>query len=124
PNAAHSLFAFFGVLKAGGRVVKYSPLDAARELEFKIGDSETDILVTLDVAALYPKMAAMRVKTRLKKLIVGSIADYLPFPKNWLYPIAKKKEISTWPRDDWHLSFKDLLMNDGTYKSHPAPADL
>jgi len=124
PNTPHYIIAFFGILKAGGRVVNYSPLDAARELEFKIGDSETDILVTLDVAALYPKMAAMRGKTRLKKLIVGSIADYLPFPKNWLYPIAKKKEISTWPRDDWHLSFKDLLKNDGTYKSHPAPADL
>ena len=75
PNTPHYLIAFFGVLKAGGRVVNYSPLDAARELEFKIGDSETDILVTLDVTALYPKMAAMRGKTRLKKLIVGSIAD-------------------------------------------------
>ena len=58
PNTPHYLIAFFGVLKAGGRVVNYSPLDAARELEFKIGDSETDILVTLDVTALYPKMAA------------------------------------------------------------------
>ena len=86
PNTPHYIIAFFGVLKAGGRVVNYSPLDAARELEFKIGNSETDILVTLDVAALYPKMAAMKGKTRLKKLIVGSIADYLPWPKNWLYP--------------------------------------
>ena len=55
PNTPHYLIAFFGVLKAGGRVVNYSPLDAARELEFKIGDCETDILVTLDVAALYPE---------------------------------------------------------------------
>ena len=30
---------------------------------------------------------------RRKKLIVGSIADYLPWPKNWLYPIAKKKDL-------------------------------
>ena len=118
PNTPHYLIAFFGILKAGGRVVNYSPLDAARELEFKIGDSETDILVTLDVAALYPKMAAMKGKTRLKKLIVGSIADYLPWPKNWLYPIAKKKELSVWPRDDWHMSFKDLLANDGKFTSH------
>src|SRR5258707_7020357 len=122
PNTPHYLIAFFGVLKAGGKVVNYSPLDAARELEFKIGDSETDILVTLDAAALYPKMAAMRGKTRLKKLIVGSIADYLPWPKNWLYPIAKKKEIAAWPRDDWHLSFKDLLANDGKYTAY-APGD-
>ena len=103
PNTPHYLIAFFGILKAGGRVVNYSPLDAARELEFKIGDSETDILVTLDVTALYPKMAAMRGKTRLRKLIVGSIADYLPWPKNWLYPLAKKKDIAAWPRDDWHM---------------------
>src|SRR6185437_12742919 len=39
PNTPHYLIAFFGILKAGGRVVNYSPLDAARELEFKIGDS-------------------------------------------------------------------------------------
>ncbi len=36
PNTPHYIIAFFGVLKAGGRVVNYSPLDAARELEFKI----------------------------------------------------------------------------------------
>src|SRR5215831_7937039 len=103
PNTPHYIIAFFGILKAGGRVVNYS---------------------TLDVAALYPKMAAMRGKTRLKKLIVGSIADYLPWPKNWLYPIAKKKEISAWPRDDWHMSFKDLLANDGKYQPHPTGENL
>src|SRR4029079_4891306 len=71
PNTPHYIIAFFGVMKAGGRVVDHSPLDGARELEFKIGDSETDFLVTLDVKALYPNMAGMLGKTRLKKLIVG-----------------------------------------------------
>ena len=51
----HYVIAFFGVLKAGGTVVNYSPLEALRGLEFKIEDSETDILVTLDVASLYPQ---------------------------------------------------------------------
>ncbi len=124
PNTPHYIIAFFGVLKAGGRVVNYSPLDAARELEHKIADSETDILVTLDVKALYPKMAAMKGKSRLKKLIVGSVADYLPWPKNWLYPIAKKADFDKWPRDDWHMSFKDLLANDGVYKKHPVKEDI
>ena len=124
PNTPHYLIAFFGVLKAGGCIVNYSPLDADRELEFKIGDSETDILITLDVAALYPKIARMKGKTRLKKLIVGSIADYLRWPKNWLYPVARKKELSVWPRDDWHMSFKDLLANDGKYQPHPAGDSL
>ena len=46
PNTPHYVIAFFGVLKAGGTVVNYSPLDALAALEFKVGDSETDILVT------------------------------------------------------------------------------
>ena len=49
-------------------VVNYSPLDAQRALEFKVGDSETDILVTLDAAALYPQAEALLRSTRLKKL--------------------------------------------------------
>jgi long-chain acyl-CoA synthetase len=105
---------------AGGEL---QPLDAARELEFKIGDSETDILVTLDVTALYPKMAAMRGKTRLKKLIVGSIADYLPWPKNWLYPIAKKKDSRLAARRLAHV-VQGPAANDGKYTSHPRGENL
>ncbi len=124
PNVPHYIIAFFGILKAGGVVVNYSPLDAERELEHKIEDSETDFLVTLDVTALYPKIAPKLKNTRLKKLIIGSIADYLPFPKNLLYPLAKKKEISKWPHDAGHMSFKELLNNDGKYQRYPVAGDL
>jgi long-chain acyl-CoA synthetase len=55
---------------------------------------------------------------------VGSIADYLPWPKSWLYPIAKKKELSPWPRDEWHMSFNELLDNNGVYLAHPVEGDL
>ena len=76
PNTPHYPIAFFGVLKAGGTVVNYSPLDAERALAHKIEDSETDFLVTLDLSALYPLMARQLGKSRLKKLIVGNLADY------------------------------------------------
>src|SRR6201987_4269871 len=75
PNSPHYIIAFFGVLKAGGTVVNYSPLDAATVLEHKIEDSRTDFLITLDIASLYPQMAAMLGKTRLKKLVVGNLAE-------------------------------------------------
>src|SRR5277367_1503503 len=55
PNTPHYIIAFFGVLKAGGTVVNYSPLDALSTLKLKVEDSETDILVSLDVASLYPQ---------------------------------------------------------------------
>ena len=44
PNSPHYVIAFFGVLKAGGVVVNYPPLDTLRTLECKIADSETDVL--------------------------------------------------------------------------------
>ena len=80
PNTPHYVIAFFGVLKAGGTVVNYSPLDAAKVLEHKIEDSRTDILVTLDLASLYPQMAAMLGKTRLKTLVVGRFAEMTARP--------------------------------------------
>ena len=46
-----------------------------RALEHKIEDSETDILVTLDLAALYPQMERLLGKTRLKTLVVGEFAE-------------------------------------------------
>ena len=125
PNTPHYPIAFFGVLKAGGRVVNYSPLDAERELRHKIEDSETRILVTLDLNALYPKAAELLRATSLQKLVVGRLSEVLPFPKNLLFPLVKKKEIAAVPRDAQHLRFAELLANDGRYTPHPVkdPAD-
>ena len=49
-------------------------------LAHKIEDSETDLLVTLDLAVLYPQMARLLGSSRLKKLIVGSMGDYAAQP--------------------------------------------
>jgi long-chain acyl-CoA synthetase len=75
PNTPHYPIAFFGVLKAGGTVVNISPLESLRGLEFKIEDSEADILVTLDLASLYPQAERLLTSTRLKTLIVGKFAE-------------------------------------------------
>ncbi|MEL3890735.1 long-chain fatty acid--CoA ligase [Ferrovibrio sp. MS7] len=119
PNTPHYVICFFGILKAGGRVVNYSPLDAERELRYKIEDSQTDIICTLDLNALYPNIAKMLGSTRLKKIVVGGLPDVLPFPKNFLFPLVKGKEIAAVPKDDRHVRFKDLVANDGRYTPHP-----
>ena len=118
PNTPHYVVMYFAILRAGGRVVNYSPLYAVREIQHQIEDSETDILVTLDLAALYPQAAAQLDTTRLKKLIVCSMPEILPFPKSLLFPLARKKDIAKVPKDDRHIRFKDLLNNDGVYEQH------
>ncbi len=118
PNTPHYVICFFAILKAGGRVVNYSPLDAERELRFKIENSQTDIIVTLALNALYPVMGKMLDSTRLKKIVVCRLEEMLPFPKNLLFPLLKRAQIARPPQDDRHISFARLIDNDGVYSPH------
>ncbi len=120
PNTPHYIIAFFGVMKAGGSVVNYSPLDAEKVLEHKVGDSETDVMVTLDLAALYPQMARLLGKTRLKTLVVGNIAEMSPAPDLVRAGLEKAGQIASVAADAaHHLSWAKLLDNDGAYQKYP-----
>ena len=119
PNTPHYVISFFGVLKAGGTVVNYSPLDAEKVLEHKVEDSETDFLITLDMAALYPQMGRLLGHSRLKKLIVGELAEMTPHVDAVRAQLAGGKQLATIPVDAQHLSFKQLLDNDGKYTAYP-----
>ena len=116
PNCPQFLVAYYGALKAGMTVVNYNPLYAERDLAHQIEDSETDIMVTLDLTATYDKAAAMLDQTRLGHIIVCRFVDVLPFPKNILFPVLKSRDVATWPRDDRHVDFDDMLANDGKPK--------
>jgi long-chain acyl-CoA synthetase len=119
PNTPHYVIAFFGVLKAGGTVVNYSPLEALRGLQFKIEDSETDILVTLDVASLYPHADTLLGSTRLKRLIVGEFAEWAAAPGPVRAHMTSAGMLSEVKYDERHIAFRDLLDNDGRFEAHP-----
>ncbi|QQP90317.1 long-chain fatty acid--CoA ligase [Skermanella sp. TT6] len=120
PNTPYFVICYYGVLKAGGTVVNFNPLYAEREIAKQIEDSDTDIMVTLDLAVLYGKIAKMLSQTRLKRIVVARMADILPFPKNWLFPIVKRKDVARIPSDDRHLAFSRLVANAG----RPAPVEI
>jgi long-chain acyl-CoA synthetase len=119
PNTPHYIIAFFGVLKAGGAVVNYSPLDALHTLQIKIEDSETEILVTLDLAALYPQAEKLIGSTRLKTLVIGEFAEMSPAPGPVKAQMVAAGMLAEVKRDDRHLAFRDLIDNDGRYNVHP-----
>jgi long-chain acyl-CoA synthetase len=123
PNTPHYTIAFFGVMKAGGTVVNYSPLDAEKVLEHKVDDSETDILVTLDLKALYPQMGRLLGTTRLKILVVGNVAEMTPAPEAVRAQMSHNGETVTGPKDSRHMTFDEFLNNDGEYVAFPI-ADL
>jgi long-chain acyl-CoA synthetase len=61
---------FFGILKAGARVVHLSPLDGERALAHKLSDSGARILITSNLATLLPTAQKFLDKGLLDRLIV------------------------------------------------------
>jgi long-chain acyl-CoA synthetase len=94
-------------------VVNYSPLDAAATLFHKIEDSETDILVTLDTQALYPQLANVLDVTRVKRLVIGDLAEFSGAPAQVRARLDAGQQLAEVGPDARHLSFAALLDNDG-----------
>ena len=120
PNCPAMVISYYAVLTAGGTVVNFNPLYAEEEIGLQIDDSETNILITLDMPLIYDKAAKMLGTTRLKKIVLASMAEQLPFPKSLLYRLLRGKDIVALPADSRHMSFKALGANDG----RPEPADI
>ncbi|QCO01522.1 long-chain-fatty-acid--CoA ligase [Azospirillum argentinense] len=113
PNTPTYVIAYFAILKAGGTVVNYNPLYVERELEHQIEDSGTEIMVTLDLKQIYPRIEAMLDRTRLKTVVVCRMASILPPVKSVLFRVLKRSELASIPQDGRHVDFDALLANDG-----------
>ncbi len=118
PNTPHTVISFFAILKAGGVVVNYSPLDAERVIEHKVEDSQTDFIITLNLPTLYPQMAKLLGRTRLKGLIVGELAEMSADPAATRAQMEAAKQIVAVPSDERHIPFTQLLSNEGRYQPH------
>nr|WP_239094152.1 AMP-binding protein [Bacillus sp. B15-48] len=90
PNIPAAVISYFGSLLAGGIVVQTNPLYTERELEYQMKDSGAKVIVTLDI--LYPRVSKIKPQTELEHIIVTAIKDFLPFPKNLVYPYIQKKQ--------------------------------
>ncbi|MCM3737360.1 long-chain-fatty-acid--CoA ligase [Bacillus cytotoxicus] len=90
PNCPQGVIGYYGTLLAGGVVVQTNPLYTERELEYQLHDSGAKFILCLDI--VFPKVSNVQSSTNIKHVIVTRIADYLPFPKNLLYPFVQKKQ--------------------------------
>lgn len=90
PNCPQAVIGYYGVLLAGGIVVQTNPLYMERELIHQLSDSGARFIICLDL--VYPKLTKVKHHTDVVHIIVTGVKDYLPFPKNLLYPHVQKKQ--------------------------------
>src|SRR5262249_16353333 len=70
--------AFFAILKAGGRVVHLSPLDAERELAYKLKDAGARILVTTNIGFMGLLAQRLKADGLVDQLIIGDDGAFGP----------------------------------------------
>ncbi|HOW84189.1 MAG TPA: long-chain fatty acid--CoA ligase [Spirochaetota bacterium] len=112
PNMPQIVAASYGAWRAGAVVVMNNPLYTDHELEYQLNNSESTVLVTMDLLA--PRMIALRPKTKVKKIIVAHIRDHLGFPKKQLLPIVAKDKHRDIPKTAEVYEWLDVI------KKYPA----
>jgi long-chain acyl-CoA synthetase len=94
PNVPIYAAAYYGAMMAGAIVVNFSPLYSVEELSWQVEDSGTRVLVTLDVPELYTTAAKELAASNLATLVVGALADMLPWYKGMALKLLKRSQIA------------------------------
>jgi long-chain acyl-CoA synthetase len=94
PNCPTFIIYYFATLKAGGTIVNYNPLYTIEELTFQVKDSETELMVTLDLKLLFDKVETLIKAGTLRRAVVASFPALLPSAKSILFKLFKGRDLA------------------------------
>ncbi len=108
PNLPQFAIIYYGILKAGGIVIATNPLYTERELQHQLKDCAAETVFVL--SRYYPllKKVQRSGETKVKRIIVTYIKDYLPGIKSVLYGLLKEKKAG----DKVPVEAGDISLND------------
>ena len=111
PNCPPYLRYYFATLLLGGTVINLNPLYTAHEIEEYVTQVSADYLVTLDLCKMVDKVLPLcDGHTSVKKIILNSLADDLPFFTKVGFKITKFHELyNATPGCVWR--HKTLIQN-------------
>jgi len=106
------------VLLAGGIVVNCNPLYTVHELSHITSNAGAEVIVTLDLAQIYDKAAALLKAGHVKRIIACHFPQALPLVKRILYSIAKRGDLAQVHPSATVAWFHQLISEDKS----PTPA--
>lgn len=108
PNTPQFVITFFAILKAGAVVVAVNPLYQPREIEHQVNDAGIEVMFVL--SNFYKTVQQAQPNTKIKKIIVSNLKEYLPPLLAFLFGLTREKKggfrVELAPGDIW---FKDLI---------------
>ena len=108
PNLPQFVILYYGILKAGGIVIATNPMYKENELQHQLKDCGAETVFVL--SRYYPLLKKVQKSgvTKVKRIIVAYIKDYLPGVKSVLYGLVKEKKAG----DRVDVAAGDLTMKE------------
>ncbi|MFZ2097864.1 MAG: long-chain fatty acid--CoA ligase [Anaerolineales bacterium] len=110
PNTPQFVITFFAILKAGGVVVSVNPLYSAREIIHQVNDAGIEVMFVM--SNFYKLIKHTQPDTKIKKIVVTNLKEYLPPITALLFTLALEKKggfrVKLAPGDLW---FKELIAS-------------
>ena len=124
PNCPQVVISYLATLRLGAVVVMCNPMYTEDELVHQLNDSETETVITLDMVITYPKIKNVKDKTKIKRVIVSDLKEYLPFLLSLLFPLARRSELVKVEDGPGIYLFKDLLKEYKDGSSTPLDVNI
>ena len=115
PNCPAFIVYYYAILKAGGTVVNFNPLYSIPELTFQAKDAETEIMITLDLKATFPKAKALLDQGILKTVAVVPFRGMLTGLKGTLFRLLRSKDVASWHAGAGVIPAREIQDNDGRF---------
>jgi long-chain acyl-CoA synthetase len=108
PNSPQFVIAYYATLKLGGIVVASNFLYSAREIEHQFNDAGIEVVIAM--SQYYENLKDVQSKTKLRKIIVTNLKEYLPGMLKILFTLLREKKLGARVTlRDGDLWFQDLL---------------
>ena len=127
-NTPQFVATYYGILKAGGIVIATNPLYSERELTHQLADCGAETVFVMSLYYPLLKSAQASGRTKVKRIIVTNIKEYLPAHLKFLFTIAKESKgghrVSLEPGDIWFQDFVSAGKQAQKVKIDVGPDDI
>jgi long-chain acyl-CoA synthetase len=109
PNSPQSVILYHAILRAGCVVVQTNPLYVEREIEGQFVDAGVRFAFVSDL--FHARVAAVRDKTPLEKVVVTRLDDYMPWLTGKLFRLKMRlqRRLSSIRYDEGTLAWSDVM---------------
>jgi len=107
PNVPQAIYCLYGLNRIGAIPSMIHPLSAIDEIVFYLNEASCEMAITLD--QFYEKFLEVTAKRPVKKLIIASVSDELPFIKAVAFKLLSERKFPKLRNDGCAISWKSFL---------------